>query len=78
MCTLTHFAQPFAPLQVSGSPTIRQAELHSRSPEIPRFQVILAGNSFFHIKEISTGHVRGFRVDHNEACALARALEATH
>ena len=41
----------------------------------PRFQVILAGNAFFHIKEISTGHVRGFRGNHNEACALARSLE---
>lgn len=41
----------------------------------PRYHVILAGNAFFHIKEISTGHVRGFRSNHNEACALARALE---
>jgi hypothetical protein len=41
-----------------------------------RFQVILAGNAFFHIKEISTGCVRGFRAGHNEACALARSLES--
>jgi hypothetical protein len=38
--------------------------------------VVLAGNAFFHIKEISTGRVRGFRGNHNEACALARSLEA--
>jgi hypothetical protein len=38
--------------------------------------VVLAGNAFFHIKDIATGHVRGFRGDHNEACALARALES--
>ncbi|WP_256672712.1 hypothetical protein [Pseudomonas sp. C1C7] len=78
MCTLTHFAQPLAPTSISASPMLRHPELAPRSPELPRFQVILAGNAFFHIKEISTGHVRGFRVDHNEACALARALEAMH
>jgi hypothetical protein len=38
--------------------------------------VVLAGNAFFHIREISTGRVRGFRADHNEACALARSLES--
>jgi hypothetical protein len=42
----------------------------------PRFQVVPAGNAFFHIKETSTGRVRGFREDHNEACALARSLES--
>ena len=43
-----------------------------------RYQVILAGNRFFHIRETATGRVRGFRADHNEACALARNLEASH
>ncbi|MCU1749062.1 hypothetical protein [Pseudomonas sp. 6D_7.1_Bac1] len=42
-----------------------------------RYQVVLAGNRFFHIKETATGRVRGFRGDHNEACALARNLEAS-
>jgi hypothetical protein len=42
----------------------------------PLFQVIPAGNAFFHIKEKSTGLVRGFREDHNAACALARSLES--
>lgn len=76
MCTLTHFAQPMAPSSNSPSPMLQRTELPLELPEAPRFQVILAGNAFFHIKEISTGHVRGFRVDHNEACALARALES--
>jgi hypothetical protein len=38
--------------------------------------VVPAGIAFFHIKEISTGRVRGFRGNHNEACALARSLES--
>jgi len=40
-----------------------------------RFQVVPAGKNFFHIKEASTGCVRGFRRNHNEACALAKTLE---
>ena len=43
-----------------------------------RYQVILAGNGFFHITETATGRVRGFRMSHNEACALARTFEASH
>jgi hypothetical protein len=56
---------------------LQHPELQLQIADSPRFQVILAGNAFFHIKEISTGHVRGFRVSHNEACALARSLETT-
>jgi hypothetical protein len=55
---------------------MRHPELQCHEPVSLRFQVVLAGNAFFHIKEISTGHVRGFRADHNEACALARSLES--
>ncbi|AWY39794.1 hypothetical protein DKY63_07715 [Pseudomonas putida] len=76
MCTLTHFAQPLAASPISPSSMLQRLELSPHLPETPRFQVLLAGNAFFHIKEISTGHVRGFRIDHNEACALARALES--
>jgi hypothetical protein len=47
------------------------------SPQL-RYQVILAGNGFFHIKETATGRVRGFRMNHNEACALARTFEVSH
>ena len=80
MCTLTHFAQP-QPSYTSGPaprpPTVFAPHEFPAPPLVaPRFQVVLAGNAFFHIKEIATGHVRGFRGDHNEACALARALES--
>ncbi|MGL6245565.1 hypothetical protein [Pseudomonas sp.] len=80
MCTMTHFAsnQPRrANCPASLHPALfRSLEAQSESPLLPRFQVILAGNAFFHIKEISTGRVRGFRGSHNEACALARSLES--
>ncbi|WP_256345714.1 hypothetical protein [Pseudomonas sp. PD9R] len=72
MCTLTHFTHP----QASPPAMLHHPELSIQDPGPPRFQVILAGNAFFHIKETSTGHVRGFRGDHNEACALARSLES--
>ncbi|WP_338586134.1 hypothetical protein [Pseudomonas sp. MAG733B] len=80
MCTLTHFAYPLAPDTATAStsfPTLVHAhQLLHGAPARPRFQVVLAGNAFFHIKDISTGRVRGFRADHNEACALARQLES--
>jgi len=41
----------------------------------PRFVVVPAGKSFYHITEQATGRVRGFRREHIEACALARHLE---
>ncbi|KJH86638.1 MULTISPECIES: hypothetical protein [Pseudomonas] len=41
----------------------------------PKYRVVLAGKCFFHIEETTTGRVRGFRTDHNEACYLARTLE---
>jgi len=76
MCTLTHFAvayeQPFV-LNTPGLGTDAAPESFAREP---RFQVIPAGNAFFHIREKSTGRVRGFREDHNAACALARSLES--
>ena len=40
-----------------------------------RFQVKPAGRDFFHVVDARDGKVRGFRCDHNEACALARILE---
>lgn len=80
MCTLTHFAQPH-PRHTDGSSPLHsmvlgQQDFLLEEPLLPRFQVVLAGNAFFHIREISTGRVRGFRGSHNEACALARSLEA--
>lgn len=41
-----------------------------------RLQVKPAGRDFFHVVDSQTGKVIGFRRDHNEACALARRLEA--
>ena len=41
----------------------------------PRFIVVPAGVEFFHITELATGRVRGFRRSHLEACKLARRLE---
>ncbi len=80
MCTLSHLflpanAKASAPLtmHIEGLQGLR-AEDQCGQP--PLFQVIPAGIGFFHIKEISTGRVRGFREDHNKACALARALES--
>jgi hypothetical protein len=80
MCTLTHFAQPqpiYTSIRTTRHQTVFQPhDVSAPGLAAPRFQVVLAGNAFFHIKEISTGHVRGFRGDHNEACALARSLES--
>ncbi|WP_053152112.1 hypothetical protein [Pseudomonas protegens] len=42
----------------------------------PRFIVKPAGVAFFHVIDTRTGKARGFRRDHNEACAVARRLEA--
>ena len=80
MCTLTHFAYPLVP-DSETAPTphparFRRHEPLADVPARPRFQVVMAGIAFFHIKEISTGCVRGFRASHNEACALARFLES--
>ena len=80
MCTLTHFAQPHTRHTNGSSPlhsrVLHQQDFLAEERLLPRFQVVLAGNAFFHIREISTGRVRGFRGNHNEACALARSLEA--
>ncbi|WDR37743.1 hypothetical protein NN484_08395 [Pseudomonas serboccidentalis] len=80
MCTLTHFACPSnasidAPFVLHAA-DIPELAHYAQSANTPRFQVVPAGNAFFHIKESSTGRVRGFREDHNAACALARSLEA--
>ncbi|HCF2765485.1 TPA: hypothetical protein NIB53_001149 [Pseudomonas aeruginosa] len=39
------------------------------------FQVVPQGRGFFHIIETATGAVRGFRRNHNEACAYAEQLK---
>ena len=75
MCTLTHFVSHTNHPSTLPPAMFPHTVFQPEEPAPPRFQVVLAGNAFFHIKEISTGHVRGFRSNHNEACALARALE---
>ncbi|MHC8353716.1 hypothetical protein ACYZTL_00270 [Pseudomonas sp. LB3P81] len=75
MCTLTHFVPHTSHPSTLPPAMFPHIVFHPAEPAPPRFRVVLAGNAFFHIKEISTGHVRGFRSNHNEACALARALE---
>ncbi|HCF3848860.1 TPA: hypothetical protein ACRDQR_000608 [Pseudomonas aeruginosa] len=39
------------------------------------YQVVPQGRGFFHIVETATGKVRGFRRNHNEACAYAEQLK---
>ena len=41
----------------------------------PRYRVIPVSGEFFHIVDARTGKVKGFRRDHNAACAYARKLE---
>jgi hypothetical protein len=76
MCTLTHFTYHSNPGTYSPLPLFQHHSLSHQARCLPRFRVVLAGIAFFHIKETSTGRVRGFRSSHNEACALARSLEA--
>jgi hypothetical protein len=40
------------------------------------YQVVPAGRNFFHIREVISGRVKGFRSDHIKACELAKELEA--
>ncbi len=40
------------------------------------YQVVPAGRNFFHIREVLSGRVKGFRSDHLQACELAKKLEA--
>lgn len=40
------------------------------------YRVVPAGRNFFHILEVPSGRIKGFRSDHNKACALAKELEA--
>lgn len=80
MCTLTHFLpsidSPAKPSACLHAAVLQAASRMDQGAPLPRFRVVPAGNAFFHIKESSTGRVRGFREDHNEACALARSLES--
>ncbi|WP_123415652.1 hypothetical protein [Pseudomonas brassicacearum] len=75
MATFTTLIQPEAPCVGEISDTFDGVDCLPVSLIQPRYRVVLAGKCFFHIEETSTGRVRGFRTDHNEACYLARRLE---
>ncbi|HCT05599.1 MAG TPA: hypothetical protein DIW86_09575 [Pseudomonas sp.] len=52
--------------------------MHGRDgyPDPVLYQVIPAGRNFFHIREVTSGRVKGFRSNHDKACELAKKLEA--
>ncbi|WP_420233150.1 hypothetical protein ACN079_01030 [Pseudomonas sp. ABY48] len=75
MATFTTQAIPAAPCIIEPANSPAGADCLPISLIQPRYRVVLAGKCFFHIEETSTGRVRGFRTDHNEACYLARRLE---
>ncbi|UII73783.1 hypothetical protein LVW35_11640 [Pseudomonas sp. HN11] len=39
------------------------------------YQVVPAGRNFFHIREVLSGRIKGFRSGHVKACELAKNLE---
>ncbi|MFL1504702.1 hypothetical protein ACI77J_24890 [Pseudomonas sp. O64] len=41
------------------------------------YQVVPAGRNFFHILEVTSGRIKGFRSNHIQACELAKKLEAS-
>ncbi|NVZ18382.1 hypothetical protein [Pseudomonas costantinii] len=41
------------------------------------YQVVPAGRNFFHILEVTSGRIKGFRSNHIQACELAKELEAS-
>lgn len=41
------------------------------------YRVVPAGRNFFHILEVTSGRIRGFRSHHGKACELARQMEAS-
>ncbi|PQZ88891.1 MULTISPECIES: hypothetical protein [Pseudomonas] len=41
------------------------------------YQVVPAGRNFFHIREVISGRIKGFRSNHIQACELAKQLEAS-
>lgn len=53
--------------------------LHSPNgyPNSILYQVVPAGRNFFHIREVISGRIKGFRSDHVQACELAKRLEAS-
>lgn len=75
MATFTTLPHPLPPCIADTADTFDGVDCLPISLIQPRYRVVLAGKCFFHIEETSTGRVRGFRTDHNEACYLAKRLE---
>lgn len=75
MGTFTTLIRPVTSRVVQAHEPADGCEGSANSLIQPQYRVVLAGKCFFHIEETSTGRVRGFRADHNEACHLARSLE---
>lgn len=75
MAAFPTLPEPATPCFVETHAPLNGADCLQISLIQPRYRVVLAGKCFFHIEETSTGRVRGFRTDHNEACYLARLLE---
>ncbi len=48
---------------------------HDGCPYAVLYQVVPAGRNFFHIREVTSGRIKGFRSDHIQACELAKKLE---
>lgn len=44
---------------------------------MPLYRVNPAGKAFYHVVEIATDRVIGYRRRHSDACALAQSLEAS-
>lgn len=45
-------------------------------PHSALYRVVPAGRNFFHILEVPSGRIKGFRSGHRQACELAIHLEA--
>ncbi|SDU91801.1 hypothetical protein [Pseudomonas mucidolens] len=69
-----------APCRTLSSPVadvvFYSVDINSRCLDSVLYRVVPAGKDFFHILEIPSGRIKGFRRGHNQACALARELEA--
>lgn len=72
-----HAATPHLGSSLPGDGRFYSLYTHGGCLQSALYRVIPAGKNFFHILEVPSGRVKGFRSDHNKACALAKELEAT-
>jgi len=72
-----HAATPHLGSSLPGDGRFYSLYTHDGCLQSALYRVIPAGKNFFHILEVPSGRVKGFRSDHNKACALAKELEAT-